>query len=236
MISGFSLDEEDSGFVWNVLYFNQMEYDFGIRTLRSLIVSQEMAFAKIRDDFQKKMDEDKVLNSSDPYNGSMHYEHFYSDQKNMIEEIEILQRYSMCVSYFSFFESRLKEICEFIESNFEFEKKVKDFCNNNNICGYWKYLIDVFEISKKTECQYTPIINRYEIRNIITHQNGIPKAEQFNSIKYIKHIKITNSSQMNRISIMKGFNEGLLTDINKFLFTLVKVVDERYKAIAIKSV
>jgi len=233
---GFSLDEKESGIYWNFIYFKQMEYDFGIRTLRSLIASQDLALTKIRDDFQKEMDEDKMSNTLDPYNGSMHYEHFYSDQENMIEEIEVLQRYSMCVSCFSFFESRLKEICEFIESNFEFEKKVKDFCINNKICGYWKYLIDVFEISKKIECQYTPIINRYEIRNIIAHQNGIPTAKQTRTIKDIKNVKTTNSSKINRISIVEGFNEDLLTDMRKFLFTLLKTVDDRYRVIPIKSV
>lgn len=227
----FSLEVEESGIIWNVLNFKQMEYDFGIRTLRSLIASQDLAITKIRDDFQKEMDEDKVLNSLDPYNGSMHYEHFYSDQENMIEEIEALQRYSMCVSCFSFFESRLKELCELIESNIEFEKKVKDFSENNKICGYWKYLIHVLGISiKKTECHYTPIINRYKIRNIIAHQNGIPDSNQVKKIKSIKGIKLSESKGQNRIVMIGSqFNKKFLTEIEMFFSELLKAVDERYR-------
>ena len=230
MIYGFSIDEKESGIYWNFIYFKQMEYDFGIRTLRSLITSQDLAITKIRDDFQKEMDEDKVLNSLDPYNGSMHYEHFYSDQENMIEEIEVLQRYSMCVSCFSFFESRLKELCERIESNFELDIKIEDLNRKSDILRYWIFLTKVFKIPVTAEELFTSINNKKDVRNVIVHQNGIPKTNQVGKIKNIKGIKLSESKGQNRIVMIGSqFNKEFLVEIEMFFSELVKAVDERYR-------
>ncbi|MEI6346715.1 MAG: hypothetical protein WCP69_02095 [Bacteroidota bacterium] len=234
----YSLDlsENDFEFSWINLKSKEMEYQIGLKTLRNLIISQDLSLAKIKENFEQSIIRDKTLNSLDPNNKANFYEDFYNEQEQILDEIDIIQRYSMCVSCFSFFESRLKELCELIESNFKLDLKIEDLYSKSDILRYWIFLVKVFKISVTENLLFNSITDKKDVRNIIIHQNGISNSKQLKKIKSINGIHLSALNGQTRIVMIGSqFNNDLLCEIEKFFSVLLKAIDERYKEMSVEG-
>jgi hypothetical protein len=101
---------------------------------------------------------------------------YNTSDEMMLNELQQQQRYGHCLSIYSFFEGRLKAICEAIEKKHNYKIKVKDLSGGTDLMRYHNYLTKVLEADLSTIEQYfTPINKNKEVRNVIAHQDGLTK-------------------------------------------------------------
>jgi hypothetical protein len=182
-------------------------------------------------------EEDKFLNdrSNDDIGG--YYEAFYEREEKMLDELQKWQRYSICLSIFSFFEGLLKEICGNIELNNNFKLKIKDLNGKDDIMKYYNFLVKIYEIdSSQIEPLLTPIRNLKIIRNKIAHQNGTISESEKISINQVKGIRLDNIGGQYIIKIIDTiFLKNLIKTMEIFFSALIKTIDKRFKEISLNE-
>lgn len=134
--------------------------------------------------------------------------------------------YSLCLSLFSFFESRLKEICNNIQEEFEYKIKAIDLKGSSDINRYIKYLTKVFEIDIEDTNLHLSIVEQQKlIRNKIAHNNGMTSPEEQAKVQKCVGLSI---SKYNNIVITEDFLLFLLQHIEEFFKTIEPIIDTRY--------
>jgi len=164
-----------------------------------------------------------------PDDQGSYYMQIFERDEMIIREILRQQRYALCLSIFSFFEGRLKALCTVIENKFNFKLKVEDLNGNEDLLRYWNYLAKVFEVEVgPLEKYYTPIRNQKIVRNLIAHQNGIPRPEQVKKINIVRGIALKASGEVHQIIIHDPiYILDLLDRMELFLKELLLAVDGR---------
>jgi len=213
-------------FDWQDLFYIELENDIGIEAFKKLIVNQEQSFLSSKKEFEDYMEGE--LNSLPDGYKSGYYGQILHWDKLAIDELLKLQRYSTCVSIFSFFEGRLRRICELVETKYNFKVRVNDLNNNDNTIKYWNYLTKVFELeSKKPEPFLTPIKQQKVIRNVITHQNGIPTDVQLKQIYQVVGLDIVDDNGIPVIVINNDYLYYILERTSLFLKAVLRSIDLR---------
>jgi hypothetical protein len=221
-------------FDWKELEYLQFENEIGIHAFKILNANQEKALQKTQNKFgtvlRKKKKHLKNMNEEEK---QRYCSQFYEREEKEIGELQRQQRYSMCVSLFSFFEGRLKTICNKIEQEFVFKIKIDDLNKSDDLKRYWNYLEKVFEMKMKNlEPLYTPIKQNKEIRNKIAHKDGNANAEEKKRINNIVKGKGLSFKQINdyfQIQISDTKYILYLIDImSEFLDKLISAIDGKY--------
>jgi hypothetical protein len=214
-------------FDWGELYYVELETEIGLDSLQVLNVSQEKTLINQSKEFKKKVEENEGLNSLSEEDRNSYYDHFFERDYMIMNELKILQRYSMILSLFSFFEGRLKSICELIENQFSFKIKINDLNSNEDLLKYWNFLSKVFEIeTKPIESVFTPIKQQKIIRNIIAHQQGLARENQVKKIVIKKGLELDN---LRLLITDVDFIKNLIYDMQTFYKKLLIEIDKRYK-------
>jgi hypothetical protein len=130
-------------FSWGELWSQQIEIEMSIDAMRMLISSQEKSWENMRMKFDDYIQNDSDLNSLDKELQGSYYSQFYQREEQTIEELKRHQRNAACMSIFSFFEGRLKTICQKVEECHDFKIKMNDLAGRDYIQGYWNYLVSV---------------------------------------------------------------------------------------------
>ncbi|MET3126263.1 hypothetical protein ABID42_001365 [Arcicella rosea] len=207
----YSFDDSfDNEFIWTELYYLEFEINLGLDCLKQILSSSDVWLTKSREIFLEKTKKDKILTTEVTEIKVAHYNDNYQRNEMLIDNLQILQGYSLCQSITSFFESSLKNVSEKVQSEFKSEMQLskKKFMK---IEGYYNYLIKVFgKVDIEYDELYQSIMKFYKIRNIIVHSGGI-------SISGEKQI-IVSSNDLNKIldKIALFFNKLLLHINNKY--------------------
>ncbi|GAQ48499.1 hypothetical protein VT569_02130 [Flavobacterium psychrophilum] len=215
-------------FNWDQLHYFEFDNIVAFDAFKSLNFNQEKSLNKSKADLNKQIqDFKKGLESlSESDQESYVYQKYFINEV-IINEIQRIQRYSSVLSIFSFYESRLKSICNLIESEFEFKVKIKHLNNyEGDLNKYWNYLSKVFEIqTEKTELLFKPINEQKKIRNIIAHNDGITKEK----IEVMQGLTLNKLGKNFKIEIDEGVYIGnLLQSIEVFISALLIEIDKRY--------
>lgn len=215
-------------FKWADLNYFEFENKIAFDALKSLNLNQEKSLSESKvvldkniEDFRKGLE---LL--SEHEQESYIYQKYYLDEV-IINELQIIQRYSSILSIFSFYESRLKMICELIETEFEFKVKIKHLNNyEGDLNKYWNYLSKVFEIKTDSiENLFKPINVHKKIRNAIAHHNG--KTNE----KIAPQEGLTLNKIGDKFQIVIDENiyiNNLLQNIEIFIRELLIEIDKRY--------
>ncbi|HOY05401.1 MAG TPA: hypothetical protein PLO67_08365, partial [Saprospiraceae bacterium] len=157
---------------WSDLHDEEFEIEIVIDSLYMQIVSQEKTWQEIQDKFNQMVENDAKLNSMQESQGD-YYRHQYLHQEQSNTEMRRMQRYSMLTSIFNFVESRLGVLCEKIEADNNFTKKLKNMAGDGYVDKKWNYLCEVYNIDSTDTQPFIDSLQKYRgFRNAITHSGG----------------------------------------------------------------
>jgi len=231
------IDLNSYGFKWTDLYYIDFNISNSYDALKRINSNQEVSLLESRKTLEAKInsikEENKLLGSDiDAYINH----HFYEDDM-VINELEKLQRFSLIMSIFSFYESQLKILCNLIEKEFQFKIKLKDLNNyKGDLFRYWTYLDKVYQVPiGNLQPLFNPINQQKSLRNLIAHHNGIVNEDSINKVHKVDGVLFNKVGNLYYIEIEKDiYINYLLKNIKDFFEELLKVVDNRY--IELKSV
>lgn len=218
-------------FSWGVLWQEKFEIEMGIDAMKMLIVNQEKTWEEVRSKFDEYIENDSFFNSLEEEHQGSYYSQFFQMEEQTIDELKRYQRNAVCMFVFSFFEGKLKTICEKIEESNHFKIKIQDLAGNDHILKYWNYLIKIYEIDEeKVEPYLTPIKQQKIVRNIIAHQEGYLNEAQNKKLKLIAGLTVNDYGNIYQIEIDSiDFLMNLIDKINEFYKALLLAIDKRYK-------
>jgi len=222
-------------FDWDTLYYIERENEVGIEAFRTLCENQETSLKATESQFKELVTVE--MNKLHVDDQSSYYMQIFERDEMVIKEILRQQRFAICQSIFSFFEGRLKEVCALIEDTFSFKLKVQDLNGNEDLLRYWNYMGKVFELDvANLEKYYTPIRNQKIVRNLIAHQNGMPRPDQVKKINIVKGLILQTFGEFQRVIINDPvYIVDLLHRMELFLKELLLSVDRRSKEIKEKG-
>lgn len=217
-------------FEWDELHFIELETEMGIYAFKILISNQEDSLKAIKEKFHETIKNDEELNSQNDLTRGGYYAAFYEREEMAIRELRRQQRYSICISAFSFFEGRLKFLCNQIEKKFDFKIKIDDLNGNDDLKRYWNYLQKVFEIeTSRIEPYFTRLQQQKATRNIIAHQEGWASEYKIKNVKEVAGLKIKKIDTLYQIQILEtSYLTYLLDTMNSFFKELLFAINRRY--------
>lgn len=220
-------------FYWADLYYIDFEIGNSFDALRKLNINQENTLTESRAELEEKIQ--SILASSQEedqffINSYIHHETY--DDEILMDEIERLQRYSLIMSVFSFYETRLKSLCNMIEKEFNLKIKISDLNSyKGDLMKYWTYLSKVYEIpTEELQPLFDPINRQKKLRNIIAHHDGIANKKQMKEIPETDGISFKNIEDLYFLQVAENvYIEYLLKEIKSFFELLLKAIDIRFK-------
>ncbi len=157
---------------------------------------------------------------------------------------------SLLITAYSFFESKLKKICEEIQQRENIKLKVTDINGRNYIEKARKYLEKVIGVNlKDLNNEWNEIIKFQRVRNLITHNNSNAWKDKDNPIKnQSKEVKSTieflknnryisyNSDHGDFIIVDSKFVLEFYKNIEVYYTNLVGILIDHYKIMAANQV
>lgn len=215
---------------WYDLYYIKIETETGVFALKTLCSNQEDGLIKIRKELDDHINKDDFYKSLDEEQQSSYRHQIYGMGDSIHDELERQQRYSMCMSAYSFFEGRLREICYLIEKTFSYKIKIADLSNQQDLILYRNYLEKVFEVDLgPAEPYFTPINQQKKTRNVITHQDGWASSEQAKKLVERNGLKIEKRGESFKIEIVKpSYINNLLDQMKKYFDVVFPILEKRY--------
>ncbi len=161
------------------------------------------------------------------------YNEILRSEMDVFIEIRRHIRYSMFLSSYSFFESSLRFLCNEVSENTAF-KLSKKAANISSIEHYWNFLIIKFQIkTKNSQKDFDSIKNRKDLRDAITHKNGVVKPTKVVNISGV-NIE-SNYFGTHQIEIKSSeFVAENLKEYWSFFSEVLLEIDKRYYELYIK--
>ena len=158
---------------WPDLYYLKEETTLAFYALTKLNENQENALLVMQNDLKARLSNDATYQSqeTDEYKEQYAY-HKYGGLEDLIFELTEQQRYSMCQSVFSFFEGRLRTLCEYVEAATQLKLKRKP-SNKDDISHYHDFLAEEFKADlSQIQTLLMSIKSNKKVRNAIVHNAG----------------------------------------------------------------
>jgi len=218
-------------FTWEDLYPTEVWNELGIEAFRKLCANQEGSLKTTEREFRELVSEELAGLAKEDQR-SYYMQNLQRDDI-MIKELLRLQRYSLCQSIFSFFEGRMKTVCEQIEERFNLKIPKKNKNGQGDLDRLWKFLLDFFELDNHPlEAAFIEINRQKLTRNIIAHQDGVVRAAQENDIVLMPGLELHRYGAFCQLVITDtAYVTGLLDKIYIFLKLLLLDIDARYIAL-----
>ena len=220
------------GFDWAHLSYMDFDISNSFSAIRKLNSNQENSLSESKKELEAKIESIKDYNKDGEQEFIESYiHHLTHDDELMIDEIQRLQRYSLVMSIFAFYEAQLKSVCIAIEQEFEFKIKIKDLNNyKGDLFKYWTYLGKVYGMETESlKKLFDPLNIQKKIRNIIVHHDGIITQKVANEIPKTNGINFKKSGELLIIQIEETiYVETLLKSIEVFFESLLKEIDKKY--------
>ena len=229
----FNLNEKQSSRIieiQNLSYFLKKSFE----SLKMLNNTQEKSLLEI---FTKVEYDIKEIRANSSDFEQEHLESFISnlhgEELTVLDEMERLQRYSLLLTTFAFFESKLKELCNEIERDIDFRVKLNDLNKNKgDLFKYWTFLVKIFGVNGvRLEKSFNVICQHKKIRNAISHSDGVVPKKDSNFLKDIKFIKIVEFEDNYLVSLQKDYLEYLINEIELFTDDLLEEIVKKYTEI-----
>jgi hypothetical protein len=219
------------GFSWVELWYEEFEIDAALDAIRRLINTQEKSLEELKEKFKKVLEADPAYNSLNLEDRGDYYFQFFEREDQTIEEIKRIQRSSLLMAIFAFFEGRLKSICQKIEDDNKLPIKLSEVKGNTDIQKLWTYLIDVYKIDITKVKPYYELINQQKFaRNRIVHHEGYLSKDQKVRLNLVLGLGVKDYLTDSKIEITDiSFLKYLLDQIDGFFKELLLVIDKRYK-------
>ncbi|MBK6836442.1 MAG: hypothetical protein IPG89_20150 [Bacteroidetes bacterium] len=217
---------------WSELHYLKLGNDLGIEAYKILLKNQEDSLVKTISELDFKIKSDPLFDSLNQDDSQSYSNQVYGIEELINSELQLQQRYSLCVALFSFLEGRLNQICLAIEgnSNIKFDKRKKKDGEFDNLSWCMRYLINIYGIkSKKTIVSFESIQKYKQLRNPIVHNEGL--------ISKLKKLEIEAVQGINLISIANNFQieiketiffDNLISHIDDLLNEILIAVHYRY--------
>lgn len=222
---------------WQELYYFELENDMCLDAFHILNNNIENSLKSTKQEFTKLIDQDSFLSNLNENDKSNYYSQIYYREELALLNLQRLQRYSLCLSLFSFFEGRLKSICSSLELEFHLKKKVKELAAPDDLSKYWDYLDKVFKMKMNTFKIEFSIIKKIKlVRNLVAHNEGFLDKRMKNRLDSIIGISFTEIENRYRIEIAENiFIDFLLSQMSFCLSKISISINNRCKDITIKN-
>ena len=218
------------------LTYTYYELDIEIHSLKKLNDNIENSLLNTIEELKKAIKENKtyIYLADEKDLQSDYVDQIYFNDIASIKNMKRQQRYAVTLIAFSFFESKLKEICDIIALKTNIKTPTQKQKNENDLTIYWNYL------TNKQNLELTNIMDSFYfincqkfVRDKIAHKNGIykPKDESPN-YKFLK----TNDSEATKLGddycieiLNKKYTENLLLKMDKVLKGVIITFDKTNK-------
>jgi hypothetical protein len=217
---------------WDILHSIEYQNEIAFEAFYKIIENQEKAYSINNNELKGKIEGDQYYNAlPNDYQGSYFMQN-YESEIHAIEEVKPFQRYSTCLSIFSFFEGKLKTICELIEKENSYKIKIKDLKGYDSILVYYNYLTKVYEIETGIEPYLNSIKDQRFVRNKIAHENGFFQEDELKKFKpTLGVVKEKYNNEYQIIITDTIYFTDLIQKMDLFLKRLLLDVDKRYSKI-----
>lgn len=193
----------------------------------------ESSLKKELKDFRKRVDEQAEKLSSEEK--TEFYEWYSDDYWKLTDVFPNIQRNSMLIMAFSFFENKLKSIC----------KKLKPYAD----CNIWLndlygddidrvkiYLKEIIKINfPNDDKNWEEISNIRYIRNLVVHNGGKLEKERCKEYKKLKNYigknrKLLKLDKHEKIVYKKEFIPHILSTLRNFFSTLLSEIKKKLES------
>lgn len=212
---------------WSQFYSIKFEIDISLDAVKKMISIQNNSLWELDEELDKKI---KATSRSSAFETEqeldMYVSHLHGIEESIIVEFGKIQVANHISAIFSIFENKLKSLCDKLDKDFQVEPIEK---KGSYIPYYWKILQTFLkDNSKPIEKLYTPIYNKYVVRNVMHHQDGIAKKSQYQMFKHLTNIETLESEETYYIyEISPSFCNTLVTEIELFFRILLAAVKEK---------
>ncbi|WP_312090599.1 hypothetical protein [Chryseobacterium sp.] len=213
--------------VWSEIFLIEYDINLSMDALKTMIDLQNQSLSVINEELYKKMEEIRWNNGFMEENELEQYiTHLHGIEEKNLVELYNIQIANQIGAIFSVFENKMKMICEKIERNFNYQVPPK---KGAYIPYYWKMIKGfILEESNQLERYYTPIYNKYIVRNILHHQNRIAEGKQYETFKHIQEIETKEfKNEYYIVKIDSKFCEILLSENKIFFEKLIEVLKKK---------
>lgn len=213
--------------VWSEIFLIEYDINLSIDALKAMIDLQDKAYSVVDEELYTKMKSTRRNNGfMDEDELEQFISHLHGIEESILFELENIQIANQIGAIFSVFENKMKMICEKIERNFNYQVPPK---KGAYIPYYWKGIKGFVQgESNQLESYYTPIYNKYVVRNVLHHQNRIAEIKQFETFKHIQEIEtIEFQNEHHIVKIDSQFCEILLSEIKIFFEKLIEVLKKK---------
>lgn len=213
--------------VWSEIFLIEYDINLSIDALKAMIDLQGKAYSVVDEELYTKMKSTRRNNGfMDEDELEQYISHLHGIEESILFELENIQIANQIGAIFSVFENKMKMICEKIERNFNYQVPPK---KGAYIPYYWKGIKGFVQgESNQLESYYTPIYNKYVVRNVLHHQNRIAEIKQFETFKHIQEIEtIEFQNEHHIVKIDSQFCEILLSEIKIFFEKLIDALKNK---------
>lgn len=222
---------------WQELYYFELENDLGLDAFHILNNNIENSLKTTKLEFTKLIEQDVFLPTLNDNEKSNYYSQIYYREELALLNLQRIQRYSLCLSLYSFFEGRLNAICSGLELKFNINKKVKEIEAPDDLSKFWEYFDEILKIKTSSFKREFQIIKKIKfVRNLIAHSDGFLDKRVKTRLNSIVGISFTEIENRYRIEIKeKIFIDFLLSQMSLCLREILFAVNSRYKEFEIKD-
>jgi hypothetical protein len=229
--SDFSIDfSKIYLYKWGELFYVEFETLLAADAFKKIINNNEAFSVSEGERFRTMIANDSFFWQSLNEDQGSYYAQFYEREERLISELHYLQRNSILLMIFSFFEGSLNKLCILIEKQFKLKVKLKNFKADDDLSRYWLYLVDVLEIEEASALLFFTRIKQIKyLRNRIAHHNGTLPKENAPILRF-NGITLENFGDDTLIRITSTeLLLNLLKDVEDFFKKILLEIDKRYK-------
>lgn len=212
---------------WPEIFWIQYDIDTSIEALKKMIDLQNNSYYDLDEQLFRKI---KTTRRTSGFKTEEEVEqyvsHLHGIEESIVAELRKIQVANQINAVFSIFENKLKMICDKLNRDYNFQLPEK---KSPYIPYYWKTLQNFLEEgSNQTEKYYTPIYNKYVVRNVLNHQDSIAEKKQYDMFKHIENIMTIESHDKYYIyEIDQSFCSILIDQIEVFFKKLLQTLKEK---------
>ncbi len=204
---------------WSDLYWFDFEVAIGFWALSSLVNNQEEIYHNKKKEFIENK-EIRLADIPDEFKGS-YEQQFFEDGDRTFEQLIEIQRYSVCLSFFSYLEGKLVELLKMMINEFKIDLEIP----TTKVIPSIDRLIEIdFGVNNESYIKdFSRIKNQLVIRNSIAHnqsylknKNQFPKTDGL-ELKGLKVVISKTSYLETMISQAERSFKNLLIAVDKRL-------------------
>ncbi|MFB6307596.1 MAG: hypothetical protein ABEH43_11550 [Flavobacteriales bacterium] len=177
----------------------------------------------------KNLEDDLAKTSRDELEDERYQDWLEEEVQNYNSFFPYTFRNSVLITSFSFFDKKLKEMCVYMQDMGKKKIKLDEIKGKNSLDRYRKYLIKVCDVRvDKIDDNWSRIINYWNMRNIIIHNNGI--VDKKNDKKVRTFVNSEKELEINKDGYLfiksSAFLNKVIGDLEDYLVFVAKRIKD----------